>query len=51
MEPMTITIKGYKADEMMVKPSGTSGRVYVPKSWVGKKVKVILLEPLENEAE
>ncbi|MBU0777599.1 DUF2080 family transposase-associated protein [Patescibacteria group bacterium] len=29
-----------KVLEKTVKPSGSSGRVYVPKEWVWKKVKV-----------
>jgi putative transposon-encoded protein len=29
--------------EDIVKPAGNSGRIYLPKSWVGKKVKTILL--------
>lgn len=33
--------------EKTVKPEGNSGRVYVPKSWVGKRVKVVLIEPLD----
>nr|WP_197050475.1 DUF2080 family transposase-associated protein [Methanobacterium formicicum] len=34
--------------EKEVKSSGNSGRVYVPKGWIGKKVKILLVEP-ENE--
>ncbi|MGP8319270.1 MAG: DUF2080 family transposase-associated protein [Methanosarcinaceae archaeon] len=30
--------------EKTVKSSGNSGRVYVPKDWIGKKVKIFLLE-------
>jgi putative transposon-encoded protein len=32
--------------EGIVKPSGNSGRIYLPKQWVGKKVKTILLTSL-----
>ena len=39
-----ITLKGYEMLEKEVNKSGNSGRVYVPIQWVGKKVKVILLE-------
>lgn len=35
--------------EKRVKKSGTSGRVYVPRGWVGKKVKVLLLETLDED--
>ncbi len=30
--------------EKTVKPEGNSGRVYVPKVWIGKRVKIFLLE-------
>jgi len=30
--------------EKQVNKSGNSGRVYVPVDWVGKRVKVVLLE-------
>lgn len=45
-ELMEIKINAYQIIEKTVKPSGNSGRVYVPINWVGKKVKVVLLEPL-----
>jgi len=45
-EIMEIKINAYQIIEKLVKPSGNSGRVYVPIDWVGKKVKVVLLEPL-----
>lgn len=47
---MEVTIKAYQVIEKFVKPSGNSGRVYVPKEWVGKRVKVFLLDPV-NETE
>lgn len=39
-----IRLVGYEMVEKLVRKSGTSGRVYVPVDWVGKKVKIILLE-------
>jgi putative transposon-encoded protein len=45
---MEVTIKAYQVIEKFVKPSGNSGRVYVPKEWVGKRVKVFLLESLKD---
>ncbi len=30
--------------EKQVKKSGNSGRVYLPPSWIGKKVKIIRME-------
>ena len=44
-QEMEITLRGYQIIEKIVKNSNTSGRVYVPNEWVGKRVKVILLEP------
>lgn len=46
---MKVEIIAYQAIEKTVTVSGNSGRVYVPIEWVGKKVKVFLLEPVSNE--
>lgn len=48
-ELMEIKVQGYQIIEKIVKSSGNSGRLYVPKDWVGKKVKVVLLEPTNEE--
>ena len=37
-------MKGYEAVEKIATKGGNSARVYVPKQWEGKKVKVILIE-------
>jgi len=39
--------EGFEALEKTVKNGGHSGRVFLPPTWVGKRVRVILLEPLE----
>lgn len=39
-----IEIMGYEMLEKEVNKSGNSGRVYVPVEWVGKKVKIVLVE-------
>ena len=39
-----IHLKGYDMLEKQVNKSGNSGRVYVPVDWIGKKVKIVLLE-------
>ena len=39
-----IQLTGYEMLEKQVNKSGNSGRVYVPTEWIGKKVKIILLE-------
>jgi putative transposon-encoded protein len=48
-QEMQVTVRAYQVLEKTVKESGNSGRVYVPKEWVGRKVKVMLLEPLSND--
>ena len=40
-----IKIIGFEMLEKQVNQSGNSGRVYVPIEWVGKRVKIILVEP------
>lgn len=42
---MEIKVTGYQIIEKIVKKTGNSGRIYVPNEWVGKRVKIILLEP------
>ena len=39
-----IELSGFEMLEKQVNKSGNSGRVYVPIEWIGKRVKVILLE-------
>jgi putative transposon-encoded protein len=41
---MDITLRGYEVLERTVKIVGNSGGVGVPKAWLGKRVKVVLLE-------
>jgi putative transposon-encoded protein len=33
-----------------VKPIGNSGGVLVPKKWIGKRIKVLLLEKVQEES-
>jgi len=49
MKEFEIKLKGYKLLDKTVTDSGTSGKVYVPKSWIGKKVQILLIEPLEGK--
>ncbi len=39
-----IQLTGYEMLEKQANKSGNSGRVYVPIEWIGKKVKIVLLE-------
>lgn len=36
-----IVIHGHEMFEKEVKKSGNSGRIYLPPSWIGKRVKII----------
>ena len=44
MKETSIQLKGFEMLEKQVNKSGNSGRVYVPIEWIGKKVKIILIE-------
>jgi putative transposon-encoded protein len=47
-EQIEVRAKAFEAIDRVVTSSGNSGRVYLPKKWVGKKVKVLLLEPINK---
>jgi len=40
--------KGHDTLEKEVTCGGNSGRIFVPKAWVGRRVRVIRLEPIED---
>jgi len=44
MKETKIQLIGFEMLEKQVNKSGNSGRVYVPIEWVGKKVKIVLIE-------
>jgi|GEM_PF-6149062 len=45
MKSKKFTLEGYDYKEKVVAPfSGTSAKVYLPKSWEGKRIAIILLE-------
>lgn len=46
---VSIQLEGYEVMEKEVKQSGNSGRVYLPNAWVGTRVKIIRLEPIEDD--
>jgi putative transposon-encoded protein len=48
MEQQEFKFKGYSLAHKIAKIGGHSARVFVPKSWDGKKVVVILLEDLDE---
>ncbi len=43
--PDRYEIEGYEVVEKVAKPSGTTARVWVPKSWERKRVKIVRLDP------
>ena len=43
-KPMTIRLTGYEVVEKRADSGGTSGRIYVPRSWVGKLVRAVRVE-------
>ena len=45
-KPIQMKMEGYEAVEKIAAKGGNSSRVYVPKQWEGKKVRVILLGEL-----
>ena len=48
MKLTEIKLKGYEMIEKIVNKGGDSGRVYVPIKWIGKKVKIILLDKIKD---
>jgi putative transposon-encoded protein len=48
MEKQQYRYNGYSTIEKKPVNGGSSGRVFVPLSWVGKKIVVILLEDIED---
>lgn len=48
MEKVEVTIQGYEVREKTVTKSGNSGHVMVPPAWIGKRVKIILLDQVEE---
>lgn len=43
--PMSIEMEGYEVVEKVAKPCATSARVLVPKHWIGKRVRIVRLDP------
>ena len=44
-KPMEIKMTGYEVVEKHAKQCSTSARVLVPKAWIGKRVRVVRLDP------
>ncbi len=43
-KPVQMRMTGYEAVEKAVVRGGNSGRIYVPKSWIGKRVRAVRIE-------
>ena len=44
-KPMEIKMTGYEVIEKIAKPCATSARILVPRSWIGKRVRIVRLDP------
>lgn len=42
--PIQMRMEGYEVVEKKAERGGNSARVYVPRHWTGKKVRVVLIE-------
>ncbi len=51
MDKIRLEAEGYAMVERIARNGGHSARVFMPKAWAGKKVYVILAEPLAEPAE
>jgi putative transposon-encoded protein len=51
MEKQMFKVTGYILTEKVVGDAGSSGRIFVSKQWLGKRVTVILNEPIEDHKE
>ena len=43
-------MEGFEVVEKTADKGGNSGRIYVPKHWIGKKVRAVLIEDSEDDA-
>ena len=44
-KPVSMQMEGYEIIEKTAMPSGTTARVLVPRNWIGKRVRIVRLEP------
>jgi putative transposon-encoded protein len=44
LKPIEMKVTGYEVVEKRADSGGNSGRIYVPKSWIGKLVRAIRIE-------
>ena len=41
---ISMRMEGFEVIEKVAESSGNSGRIYVPKKWIGKRVRAVLVE-------
>ncbi|MCX6803038.1 MAG: DUF2080 family transposase-associated protein [Candidatus Diapherotrites archaeon] len=41
---ISMQMEGFEVIEKVAESSGNSGRIYVPKKWIGKKVRAVLMQ-------
>ena len=46
---VSFQFEGFELLEKTVKQSGNSGRVYLPNTWIGSKVKIIRTSPIDAD--
>jgi len=44
-KPAIMRMEGYEMVEKVAMPSGTTARVLVPRDWIGKRVRIVRLDP------
>lgn len=44
-------VKGFEMIDRVVKQSGNTGRVYLPKNWIDSKVKIIRVSKLKENSD
>ncbi len=50
-KPMDIQMQGYEVIEKVVTQHATSAKVLVPRHWIGRKVRAVRLEPIDEGEE
>ncbi|MFX0084840.1 MAG: DUF2080 family transposase-associated protein [Candidatus Hodarchaeota archaeon] len=48
--PSEFKVKGFEMIDREVKQSGNTGRVYLPKNWIGSKVKIIRVSRIKENS-
>lgn len=44
MKPIVMRMEGFEVVEKVADAGGNSGRIYVPRHWIGRKVRAVLIE-------